>query len=340
VADLTRAQRLKAIQEAYTAWEQRHERAVKPDPAIVKETHTQYPEGIVAVSATPRMDAELIAMIGEAATYPTDSTVASAFHLPGKHDQRSHGRKGRSGSLPGDWKPVTRLDALDLTVRQMRNVPGNEVTPTQELEDSAAAWMGACHSYRSGNNLVAVNANAALTDEELGKFLGHVDSLSAKYPIDGGVNIYVDTLDRLNPTLMDQILGRPVLAETAGGSGMMHFSDMAASGKLDRPSAYRGDPTQAILAHEWGHAQDTDIGYGPSTGGDPKKQELWANITSNPRTGSEYAATDPDEALAEAFSDHFTTLEGSQANYQWDSTADYAKEYGWGTPPSVMSRES
>lgn len=62
---MRRSEKLRIIREVYTEWEQSHERDVEPDPEYADNDPSQYPEGIVAWSADPEMDAELIQMLAD-----------------------------------------------------------------------------------------------------------------------------------------------------------------------------------------------------------------------------------------------------------------------------------
>jgi hypothetical protein len=63
---MSRDERLRAIAEAFGRWEARYERTTTPDPVYARSGRSQYAEGIVALSAPPAAQAELVALIGRA----------------------------------------------------------------------------------------------------------------------------------------------------------------------------------------------------------------------------------------------------------------------------------
>ena len=60
--------RIEIIQRVTREWEQEHADAVVPDPQYAVDGSSQYPEGIVFLSAGPEADAELHRRIQEALT--------------------------------------------------------------------------------------------------------------------------------------------------------------------------------------------------------------------------------------------------------------------------------
>lgn len=74
MAEMTRAERMRGIQEAYDTWVAKYATQVEPDPRYSHDGPSQYPEGIVAVSCTPEMDAEYMKMIAPYLTPVTGAT--------------------------------------------------------------------------------------------------------------------------------------------------------------------------------------------------------------------------------------------------------------------------
>lgn len=64
-----RAERLRIIAEVYQEWETENATRVKADPQYAVDGPSQYPDGIVPVSATPEMEADFIRRLGAAAVF-------------------------------------------------------------------------------------------------------------------------------------------------------------------------------------------------------------------------------------------------------------------------------
>jgi hypothetical protein len=251
------------------------------------------------------------------------TTAASAFHLHGKHDQKTHGSGGTS--WPGDWGGVSLEEARALTYQhyqQMFKVLNLGSDPDRPAIDKATTGYT---FYQSGDNLVGIHADADINDTDTAKLMENVDTLSERFPVPGGVNVMVDTIDAMNPSDWRKIDGGmdPNLAETVKATGMMRFSDMGLNGGAEShlTELYRGDQATSLIAHEWGHTQDTIDTFASRQ----VKKDLRAAGVGN---SSRYALVGgPDEAFAEAFADFNTTPSGG--TYAWSSTQAYVDTYGW-----------
>jgi SPP1 gp7 family putative phage head morphogenesis protein len=239
------------------------------------------------------------------------STVASTFHLPGRHNQKTHGH-----GFPGSWGPVDRDHAVSMVRKHVAMMHEDEEAPgfvrQRIVSETKKAMTGTSKFYASGSNLVMVHSAAKVKDEDLAALMEDVDQLDQRFHIRGGLNLSIDSPAHIDPS------GR-LAATTKLGTGMMRISDhvVANNGYF----GHRGrDQRLGVLAHEWGHAQDRgDFRH------DITKDQLYDQLTS--KTASRYARTDATEAFAEAFADFNTTPAGK--DFEWSSTADYATTFGW-----------
>lgn len=67
---MDRQERLRMVQQAHTSWEEKHEGSVEPDLVYSKKGDSQYPEGILDVSASAEAQAELVRWVGTAHLSP------------------------------------------------------------------------------------------------------------------------------------------------------------------------------------------------------------------------------------------------------------------------------
>lgn len=244
--------------------------------------------------------------------------VLAARHLPGKHNQATHGHGGGSGALPQGWSKST-AEAERASLLADEGLSGPEAETMARV-----AIPGSMFCYRSDDGRVAVLVDPVVraTDEDLSALMSDASDLQARFPTESTARIFVDRVGALGPGVGGETVAR--------GKAEIRLSDTAVrSATAADPwsihaKGYITDRRRYTLAHEWGHATDTLP--------DEQRQALFEGAKM--LGTSEYGAVTGEEALAEALADYVVTEPGARLG----STQLYADALGWGSAPTAAAR--
>lgn len=273
---------------------------------------------------------------------PTAGTRSGARHLPGKHNQKTHGHGlGFGGEAAPGWREIRDADEREATVKRLRTT-----FPSMSGLDAEAMSEELCppgtRIFENGNGVrLEVMPNATITDEQVTQTMETVSDLDSRFPHPiptkgdpaySGVAITVIEGSRMSSeatmgetirfndesssmTLNDAIYGyAPKQAQAIRDMG-------AVLPKWRHPDSFYDDPVKGTITHEWAHVIQP--------AGDTKADLLYQeNLPHELGAGGLFgysASGGPKEAYAEAFMDFVTTPAGKRMS----TTANYAEAYGW-----------
>jgi hypothetical protein len=142
-------------------------------------------------------------------------------HLPGKHNQETHGHGGGTGYVPGQWKEAPK--------------------------DSAPMARNALYVAKNGN--ATYIESQPITPAKRAEILSTVDDLHTKYPPKSQVPMTI-MIENMQVNGMT-VRGNPVMMIDANKANDLGDTDFMPSA----PS--KGNGIKYVLAHEWGHVVDS-----------------------------------------------------------------------------------
>lgn len=259
-------------------------------------------------------------------------------HLPGKHDQKTHGHGHKAGGYKaGAWNKVSNEDRI----RQIEANLHEDLYPAvvqemgpdgvRKLAERMAGSNGVV--YTNGENHRVHFSSDQLTEAEHKDLLANVDEMQRLAP-----------LDKLDLDVAAQHSFRQgVGGETEVGTGNIRLNETIYT-KYDRTGLMFGTPgwvmpinervsvSRYVLAHEWGHAVDTQTN-------NPRGQKKFMRPDDLQAVGlvsgmSQYGQTHTYEGYAEAFAE-FALTGGKTSNL---AVKIYADAYDWrGRWPSLAT---
>lgn len=247
---------------------------------------------------------------------------SAARHLPGKHDQKTHGHGGNVQlGLPGTTEEDEATDAAMAGLGWRR----------EKVEDFAGEWAFKAKQsglidpstpigqepqpppglriWRKGRNRIYADPTCEVTEGDMVNLARNVNDYSTRFPVKGGLYLSVDP----QMYFPDGCGGM-----TVQGTGMMRLSDRTVAGGAEIPPHARGDitPSRYVLGHEWGHTQDH---MSPSV-----RDRVWLETMDG--TTAYGRGGGPDEAYAESFVDF---AEHPDGNYQLAATPAWVEAAKW-----------
>lgn len=237
---------------------------------------------------------------------PTGGTGRSHRHLPGKHDQKTHG-SGIGEAVAGSGTTVKSKSGTG------KSAAGWARAENQRVEyPPGSGTMIDAKVWRQGGHRVA-DLDSGFSEKEVETtILPTINRLQKTNPVAGMLDV------RLEPTIFRK--GKALNGVTVIGTGQIKLSGIMAGRKLrsrgfHSPAGDGHSQSEYVLVHEWGHAISK-----PKSEAKPR-EALFA--TTSPL--SNYGKTNAHEAYAEAFAEFWFTKGKSMT---W-SVQDYVREFGW-----------
>jgi hypothetical protein len=283
-------------------------------------------------------------------------------HLPGGHDQKTHGAGGSGPYVAGSWTKASAIDKKAILERRYGaaadKAVGGELTREQKIKEMARIDQ---NNIDNRNNEVWMNGenhtiiftrntkNMDVGDKE--KLFNDVDAMQTKYPLDQmdvevssdwrgtkgmasdrGAAAYT-TNDGLKIGVRANYVSG-IYAETpeqlAREGFVVPFGEKQFMGSVNRVPV-----SKYTMAHEWGHAWESkQLKLANVTGRDRLRYEINRDVNlqkaikeGNLRGGfmSIYGKTGNSESYAEAFADFYLS-NGKPTNAV---TQEMAKEFKW-----------
>jgi hypothetical protein len=247
-----------------------------------------------------------------------ETEVASAFHLPGKHNQKTHGRGGG-----GSWKRVDNAKVEEENYQKLRQEM-HGIYPAI-LDEGEEAWLqdmvrvpAGTRIYELGDGKIRlqVSGRARLTDANITAAQKTIENLNRKFPVTEKVDVHLDPAGSFPvPEL--------TLGETTGNS--IRINDLAFNPGysvegtgLAHPAAFYRDPAGATIAHEWGHVVENTVDP------DAVRSTFHDNFEGVSRYAQNaFSSAAPSEGFAECFADF------AMGDHSLPATTAYAKQFGW-----------
>lgn len=240
-------------------------------------------------------------------------------HLPGKHNQKLHGRPGgRSEYVAGEWDRIEGHDALvNDSMDQMQAAMGDD------WNDNADAFFRPRMEETVGDGIMLKNGEFRISSgnrddlPHLERTAAQVDRLHDTVPVKKATIIIVDGhgSNRGGTTNGDHVsLNRDVFTSPKTSSHLMS----------SRPSA------EYVISHEYGHvAHAAGVPAARMTTKYAEYKNTRRDVHIDPTNGiSQYARVDSKEMFAEMFA-NFAMSGGTTKN---KPTQDYASTFGWKAP--------
>lgn len=251
--------------------------------------------------------------IDKPADWQTDEELSGVFadvRELGKRFNPHHGSDGKfassNGFKAGAWSgddeksQIASHDHIQAQFAESFQNQGMTKEQAESLAQRQADTLG--YVYVNGPVTVAMTRGASVlwSDSDRQEFLGNVDELQTRFPLKGDVHITV-----MGDSAFPQIPGGIVQGETAQlGHPVMRFNadgikpggtlvgDLNEGQKYHAPGYADAGAMRYTMAHEWGHATDTNSNAAVKTVN---------TMADKGGLTSEYGKTNPREAYAEAF---------------------------------------
>jgi hypothetical protein len=246
--------------------------------------------------------------------------LASAFHLPGQHDQKEHGNRRRT-----EFVRVWRKISTKAGIRRLQKLhnryyrPGTEVH--QRLDDSIARRNEHTEFYELPGNPDLVMVDGADTlpydQKKLDDMMSRLAFLIHSYPPPQTLEVRVTPIGFDVGDVHEGFGGFAELGGTKISLNQVHFQTgvyTSRQGTHSMPATPSTTYQQYLITHEFGHTATPKDTTGPEAMFTQYKADL-----------SSYGQNNWAEGFAEAFAEWDTTC-GHTLN---GAAGAYAKRFGW-----------
>lgn len=250
-------------------------------------------------------------------------------HMPGKHDQSTHGHGGHGGYESGKWTKSNGDEAQTKLIKDslLEEMPAS--MQAAQAEKNGPQWLDKMAErltlrggppstmYRNGEHLIWFKTDKV--DEKSQKqFLKDFDHYQTKYPTGHPMAITIEGKGEF---------GNMVGGETTLNTGSMRLNEAVfESGRKwnsGMPSQASVPASKYVLAHEWGHSLSTKEQADNRT---VHRKAIDSGELSRYGTAGVTGVLAPREGYAEAFAE-WSLTNGKTTNA---AAKAYADEFGWG----------
>ncbi|MCG5459628.1 phage portal protein [Micromonospora sp. PSH03] len=249
----------------------------------------------------------------------TDTDATDQRHLPGGHNQKTHGRqRGRWRNVSVDELRSERIEQEKRTILSQSSAlfPYTEDYAEEVARSIVKNELPDGTVVHVNGDVRVVNRAGKASDEAVKEAMTELEKLAKTQPLPRGVVVSFSETKLTNADAITDGNGNIVLSSALDNTDP--YGEFGQAYLM--PSAADGSKIRYVMAHEYGHALMHST--------DPPRSTVKEYARDNGDSLSEYGLSDHKEAYAEAFAEWY--LSGGTTDNE--AAQNYAKGFGWKKP--------